>query len=206
MAAMPEFNRASRLARRRRALLGVGIAAALLSVGGLIGAAFVKSPAQLAADTAPPAGTVTTAKVVSQILTAAVAMRGVVYPSTQYNVSASGTSSQLYISRLAVTPGTTVANGQLLAEIDGEPMFVLAGAVPAWRTLSPGESGPDVAELQKALAALGYGDGGDTSGYFGAGTKDAVSAFYQLPGLHAADDGPRDPAGGDPGAEGGDGR
>ena len=33
--------RGSRLARRRRALLGVGIAAALLAVGGLIGASFV---------------------------------------------------------------------------------------------------------------------------------------------------------------------
>jgi HlyD family secretion protein len=102
----------------------------------------------------------------------------------------SGTSSQLYISRLAVTPGTTVADGQLLAEIDGEPMFVLAGAVPAWRILSPGESGPDVAELQKALAALGYGDGGDTSGYFGAGTQDAVSAFYQYLGYTAPTTGP----------------
>ena len=41
--------RSSRLARRRRVLLAVGVAAVLLSVGGLIGAAFVKSPAQLAA-------------------------------------------------------------------------------------------------------------------------------------------------------------
>jgi hypothetical protein len=32
----------------------VGIAAALLAVGGLIGASFVKSPQQLAADTAAP--------------------------------------------------------------------------------------------------------------------------------------------------------
>jgi hypothetical protein len=49
--------RGSRLARRRRVLLGVGLAAALLAIGGLIGASFVKSPQQLAASTAaPPAG------------------------------------------------------------------------------------------------------------------------------------------------------
>src|ERR1700691_3352233 len=53
--------RGSRLSRRRRALLGVGIAAALLAGGGLIGATFVKSPQQLAADTAAPPATVTTA-------------------------------------------------------------------------------------------------------------------------------------------------
>src|SRR5216683_5369490 len=76
----PSSARSSRLARRRRVLLAVGVAAVLLSVGGLIGAAFVKSPAQLAADTAPPADTVTTAKVTSQVLTSSVAMRGVVYP------------------------------------------------------------------------------------------------------------------------------
>ncbi len=52
--------RGSRLARRRRVLVGVGIAAALLAVGGLIGASFVKSPQQLAADTAAPPATVTT--------------------------------------------------------------------------------------------------------------------------------------------------
>jgi hypothetical protein len=46
--------RGSRLARRRRVLIGVGIAAALLAIGGLIGASFVKSPQQLAADTAAP--------------------------------------------------------------------------------------------------------------------------------------------------------
>ena len=47
--------------------------------------------------------------------------------------------------------------------------------VPAWRDLTPGESGPDVTELQNALASLGYYDGGDTPGYFGSATEDAVA-------------------------------
>ena len=85
--------RGSRLTRRWRVLLGVGIAAALLAIGGLIGASFVKSPQQLAADTAAPPSTVTTATVVSQVLTSSVQMRGVVYPSTQYDVYASAASS-----------------------------------------------------------------------------------------------------------------
>ncbi|HEX6520911.1 MAG TPA: peptidoglycan-binding protein [Streptosporangiaceae bacterium] len=172
----------SRLARRRVALLGVTAAAALLSIGGLIGATFVKSPAQLAADTAPPAETVTTAKTVDQELTATVAMRGVVYPSTQYDISAGGGGSAgggpAYITKLGVSAGNSVTNGQFLAEIDGEPMFVLKGAVPAWRTLSPGESGPDVVQLQNALNLLGYYNEGDKAGYYGAATQDAVSAFY----------------------------
>ena len=85
--------RGSRLARRRRVLLGVGIAAAMLAIGGLIGATFVKSPQQVAADTAAPPPTVTTATVVSQILTSSVQMRGEVYPATQYDVYATAPSS-----------------------------------------------------------------------------------------------------------------
>ena len=193
--------RGSRLARRRRVLFWVAGGAALLAIGGLIGSSFVKSPQQIAADTAAPPPTVTTAKVVSQILTSSVQMRGVVYPATQYDVypsapesdaaaagtgsaaggSAAGSSSPgtVYISGLDVAAGQTISNGEKLAEIDGEPLFALTGRVPAWRDITPGESGPDVAELQKALAALGYYQGGDTPGYFGAATQDAVSEYYQ---------------------------
>ena len=193
--------RGSRLARRRRALLWVAGGAALLAIGGLIGSSFVKSPQQIAADTAAPPPTVTTAKVVSQVLTSSVQMRGVVYPATQYDVYPSapesdaaatgtgsaaggsatggGSSGAVYISTLDVAAGQTISNGEQLAEIDGEPLFALAGRVPAWRDITPGESGPDVAELQKALAALGYYQGGDTPGFFGAATQDAVSVYYE---------------------------
>jgi peptidoglycan hydrolase-like protein with peptidoglycan-binding domain len=198
----------SRLVRRRRVLLWVGIAAALLAVGGLIGASFVKSPQQLAADTAAPPPTVTTAPVVSQILTSSVQMRGMVYPATEFDVYASapsasssssdagpesgagnsaagggspaagGSGSAVYISKLDVAAGDSVTNGKQLAEIDGQPLFALGGTVPAWRDLTPGESGPDVTELQKALAKLGYYDDGDTSGYFGSATEYAVQEYY----------------------------
>ena len=140
--------RGSRLARRRRALFWVAGGAALLAIGGLIGSSFVKSPQQIAADTAAPPATATTAKVVSQILTSSVQMRGVVYPGTQYDVypsapetGASGTgtgspaggsaagggsSAAVYISRLDVAAGQTISNGEKIAEIDGEPLFALS--------------------------------------------------------------------------------
>jgi peptidoglycan hydrolase-like protein with peptidoglycan-binding domain len=182
-------------------LLGVGIAAALLAIGGLIGASFVKSPQQLAADTAPPPPTATTAKVVSQVLTSSVQMRGLVYPSTEYDVYASapeagssssssaGSSSSgapsstgsepVYITKLDVATGSTIRNGEQLAELDGEPLFALTGSVPAWRDLLPGESGPDVTELQKALTSLRYYYGGDIPGYYGSATEDAVALYYE---------------------------
>lgn len=149
-----QIARGSRLARRRRVLLTVGIAAALLAGGGLIGASFVKSPAQLAADTTAPAATPTTATVVSQVLTSLVQLRGVVYPSTQYDVyasapessassassgssasPASGAGGSAYISGLEVAAGGTIRNGEQLAEIDGETLFVLTGPVPPLASL-----------------------------------------------------------------------
>jgi uncharacterized membrane protein YgcG len=214
--------RGSRLARRRRALFWVAGAAALLAIGGLIGASFVKSPQQIAADTKAPPATPTTAKVVSQVLTSSVQMRGVVYPATQYDVypsapesdsagsgsgssaggsssgggssgsgssgggsSGAGTSGSVYISRLDVAAGRTISNGEQLAAVDGEPLFALAGRVPAWRDITPGESGPDVTELQKALASLGYYQGGDMPGFFGTATQDAVSLYYEHLGYTA---------------------
>jgi peptidoglycan hydrolase-like protein with peptidoglycan-binding domain len=181
----------SRLVRRRRVLLGAGLAAALLAAGGLIGASFVKSPQQLAADSAPPPSTVTTAPVVSQVLTSSVQMRGVVYPATEYDVfatapdtapatgaAAGASGSPVYISKLDTAAGDALSNGQQLAELDGQPLFALAGPVPAWRDLMPGDSGPDVTELQKALAALGYYGNGDAAGYFGSATQYAVDLYY----------------------------
>jgi peptidoglycan hydrolase-like protein with peptidoglycan-binding domain len=188
----------SRLVRRRRVLLGAGLAAALLAAGGLIGASFVKSPQQLAADTAAPPSTVTTAPVVSQVLTSSVQMRGVVYPATEYDVfaTAPGTApatgaaagaggSPVYISKLDTAAGHTVSNGQQLAELDGQPLFALAGPVPAWRDLMPGDTGPDVTELQRALAALGYYGDGDAAGYFGSATQYAVDLYYEHLGYAA---------------------
>jgi Putative peptidoglycan binding domain len=213
----------SRLGRRRRVLLGVGIAAALLAIGGLIGASFVKSPQQLAADTAAPRSTVTTATVVSQVLTSSVQMRGLVYPATEYDLYASapdsdvsatsapasssssgsssaagnssstsgsaGGSAALYITKMDVATGSTITNGKELAQVDGQPLFALTGTVPAWRDMTPGESGPDVTELQKALASLGYYDNGDTGGYFGSATEYAVTLSYEHLGFTAPSDG-----------------
>ena len=205
--------RGSRLARRRRVLFWVAGAAALLAIGGLIGSSFVKSPQEIAATTAAPTPTPTTAKVVSRVVTSSVQMRGVVYPATQYDVDPSapesdsaasgtgspaggsaaggssatggGSSGNVYISGLDVAAGQTISNGERLAGIDGQPLFALAGTVPAWRDITPSQSGPDVAELQKALSSLGYYQGGDTPGYFGTATEDAVALYYEHLGYTA---------------------
>ncbi|MFB7912031.1 peptidoglycan-binding protein [Kitasatospora sp. NPDC056076] len=175
----------SRAARRRRALLGVALAAALVAVGGVGAAALVKSPAERAARTAPPPNSLLTAPVVSRVLTPSTVARAVVYPPAQFDVVPTAASAEvtgLFVSKLGVRQGDLAVAGRLLAEVSGQPLFALPGPVPAYRDLKPGSTGPDVAELQSALAGLGHGSGEDDQGSYGPGTAAAVTEFYRALG------------------------
>jgi multidrug efflux pump subunit AcrA (membrane-fusion protein) len=53
--------------------------------------------------------------------------------------------------------GQVVRQGQALYALDGHSVPLLYGAVPQWRAFRPGMlDGPDVAELNRALTALGF--------------------------------------------------
>lgn len=53
--------------------------------------------------------------------------------------------------------GSVVRRGQALYSVDGRPVTVMYGTVPAYRTLSSGvENGDDVRQLEWNLVALGY--------------------------------------------------
>jgi hypothetical protein len=52
--------------------------------------------------------------------------------------------------------GQVVSQGQVLYQISGSPVVLLSGSIPAYRTLSSGLTGEDVAELNADLVALGY--------------------------------------------------
>jgi hypothetical protein len=50
----------------------------------------------------------------------------------------------------------TVLQGHVLYRVDGAPVVLLYGSTPAYRTLSEGTTGGDVAELNADLVKLGY--------------------------------------------------
>jgi len=82
------------------------------------------------------------------------------------------------------TPGAVVRRGQALYEVDGAPVTLFYGARPEWRALYAGvPAGPDVAQLDRNLIALGYGDGLTVSGYFTAATAYAVERWQAARGL-----------------------
>jgi hypothetical protein len=66
----------------------------------------------------------------------------------------------------------------------GRPVFVLRGAAPAFRDMSPGTSGSDVQQLEEALARLGF-DPGPVDGNYDQKTSLAVERLYQKAGWDA---------------------
>jgi peptidoglycan hydrolase-like protein with peptidoglycan-binding domain len=59
------------------------------------------------------------------------------------------------VTALAAT-GSTVKRGRALYRVDDQPVVLLYGALPAYRTLTPGTQGADVRQFERNLAALGY--------------------------------------------------
>jgi hypothetical protein len=84
--------------------------------------------------------------------------------------------------------GTVVDRGQTLVEVDGEPVPLLLGARPLWRTLGPDvEDGPDVAQLEENLVALGIvtTDELTVDEDWTAATTDAVEEWQEAIGVEA---------------------
>jgi HlyD family secretion protein len=69
-----------RLRHRKFLMIGVAALAAIASVGGLLVSTTIKSPAELAAQSAPPALTQLTAPVTRQVIISTVLTQGLVKP------------------------------------------------------------------------------------------------------------------------------
>lgn len=91
----------------------------------------------------------------------------------------------LVVTGVLVEAEDDLASGDALAELEGRPLLVLEGDLPAWRELAPGARGPDVAQLQEALADLGFYDG-DVDGRYMADTADAVDDWLDAAGFDVA--------------------
>jgi len=84
---------------------------------------------------------------------------------------ASGTFSRL------PRAGEVFSRGQVLYRVSNDPVILLYGNTPVYRSLSEGEEGPDVRELNENLVALGYATSAEVEGdwsYFSAETKAAL--------------------------------
>lgn len=158
----------------------------MLAVGAWFAGEQIRSPGQIAAETAAPKPSAITAPVERRVLQSEVIVRGTVrYGSPQPVVLATSNAKTNAGSDEIVTlrprRGATVGEGDSVMSVSGRPVFVLGGAQPSHRDIGPGSRGPDVRQLESALARLGFSPGPVDGGYDGS-TAAAVAAWYERNG------------------------
>jgi peptidoglycan hydrolase-like protein with peptidoglycan-binding domain len=82
--------------------------------------------------------------------------------------------------------GASLGNGDVIAEVDGDPVVALIGDLPMYRPLQYGRTpdGPDVRQLEEALVALGFDpeDGVEVDETFDWSTRQMVLDWQEAIG------------------------
>jgi hypothetical protein len=84
--------------------------------------------------------------------------------------------------------GQDTRQGQVLYRVNnGTPIVLMYGSVPAWRSLSEGATGADVAQLNHDLVSLGYGNSSNIQSlgwdYYSWATQYAVESMEEALGV-----------------------
>lgn len=153
-------------------------AAVLVAVAATGGVVMSNAKQATSATQDPPANTVT---VELRRLSAMVSVEGTLTYRGQsdgspYTVINHATG--IYTSLPAV--GQVISQGQVLYRVNDSPVVLLDGSTPAYRTLSVGAIGNDVAELNTDLVALGYATAAQLSpaSAFGWATAAALQKLH----------------------------
>jgi putative peptidoglycan binding protein len=177
-----EAGRAHRAGRRRWIAAGVVI---LLVAAGLVAAgvsgAFSGSGNAAASNPYPTS----TATVTQQSLSSQTEVDATLGYAGSYTVTGQGQGTITWLP----AAGQVIGEGGVLFRTDNAvPVFLLYGTVPAWRALSEGLTGQDVAQLNRDLVRMGYATAaemGPVSGwdYFSAETAYALELLQTHLGL-----------------------
>ena len=170
---------------------GLRAIAVLVAVAGIAGAGWAVgrstvSPEERKSAVRPPRPTVLTATVVRQVLADELTIRVTATPAHQVEITANPAISgaKPVVTDLPVRAGQPVAEGQRVLSVTGRPVLVLGGDLDPYRDLLPGMIGPDIAQLESALARLGLlAEPPDAT--YGEATKAAIRALYERAGADA---------------------
>ena len=177
----PSFGTSGRGRGRRRGRR----AAALAAVGVLAAGAAWWTVARPQAGRDDPAGeqpATTTAAVAARDLRAQEQVQG----TLGYGDARAVTNQRQGTITWLPEEGAVVRRGQALYRVDGKPVQLLYGRLPAWRELSVGvDDGPDVRQLERNLVALGYDPNRviTVDDHFTSATRAAVERWQEAVGL-----------------------
>jgi peptidoglycan hydrolase-like protein with peptidoglycan-binding domain len=162
------------------------IAAAAMGAVLVIGVVLALSGGKPAAVTSRPLS-VLTARVQKRTLSAMISEGGILTYRARPDGSPYTVINQAHGTYTALPAlGQVIHQGHTLYRVDDSPVVLMYGSIPAYRTLSAGESGPDVAELNNDLVALGYATSAQlsaTPAVFGSTTATAVEKLQAALGL-----------------------
>jgi peptidoglycan hydrolase-like protein with peptidoglycan-binding domain len=166
----------------RRRLAVPAVLAATAAVGA-VSAVAVRGGGETAAPQAAPVRLATARVVITDLSTTTLTAGTLGYAPTQPLVNRlAGTYTWLPAA------GAPIAPGQVLYQVDNQPVVLMTGQLPAWRSFRLGMTpGPDVSQLQTGLIAEGYAAGLLTAptGHFDQVTADAVVRWQAAHGYPA---------------------
>ncbi|MEU0564975.1 peptidoglycan-binding protein [Nonomuraea sp. NPDC005983] len=169
---------------RRLLLTIVAGVLAIAAVGWAVGAR-LRSPADEAALRKAPKPSLVTAAVERTKLVSTVVVSGTLEYGSPLAITLAGVvggADPIQRATRAPRPGT-IRDGKVIMEVNGRPVIAVTGKVPMHRTISPGATGADVKQLQRALRRLGYG--APATGVFDQATIAAVTRLYAKKGYEA---------------------
>jgi peptidoglycan hydrolase-like protein with peptidoglycan-binding domain len=162
------------------------VPAAALAAALLIGAVVLVSGGKQAVAAARPLP-VGTARVEKRTLSAMISQGGILTYRARPDGSPYSVVNQAHGAYTTLpTVGQVIHQGQALYRVNNSPVVLLYGSTPAYRDISAGASGPDVAQLNRDLVALGYATWAQLrpgSAVFGAATTAAVEKLQAALGL-----------------------
>lgn len=132
------------MSRRRKIVIGV--------VAGCLVVAGVAAWSLSGGGTSSSAPVIVVARVAPRTLQSTVQLNGTLARKSIRNVTA---ASEGLVTSVRASDGDRVRNGDVLFSLNGRQAVAEPGSLPFYRSLVPGDSGPDVVQLKAILAASG---------------------------------------------------
>jgi tetratricopeptide (TPR) repeat protein len=179
--------------RRTKMAIGVVAIAVGAAAVGVVAGKQLQSPADAAAAAKAPEASRITVPVEKRTLVSRLIANGDVQYTEPTNLRLAGSvgasGGAIQIVTKAPEANAPLAEGDVIMEVSGRPIFAFQGSLPTYRPLEPGSKGPDVQQLEEALARLGTFGGSPDDTYDNA-TESALDLLYMNNGY--ASEGPTD--------------
>jgi peptidoglycan hydrolase-like protein with peptidoglycan-binding domain len=160
---------------RRRGLVLIAAVAAVALGGGLWAGSGSDRPALGRAPTGPTALIRRDDVVTTEIVYGTLGYEG-------HGAIVNRVQGPVTVTRLP-PEGSIVGPGGELYRVNDRPVILMLGRMPAYRDLSVGARGDDVRQLDRGLAALGFGRASPVDAAFDAATAEAVRGWQRSLGL-----------------------